>query len=151
MPLFGQELFEQSQKAKLLTDPAYKKARATSLRKAGADGIDRLLAQHKVVALIGPTMPPAWKIDAVNGDQISGGGAGSLAAVAGYPHLTVPMGLVKGLPVGLSFIGPQWSDARMLSLGFAYEQARGPFPAPRFLPSIESEPPVAPALLPLRR
>ena len=52
-------------------------------------------------------MPPAWKIDAVNGDQISGGGAGSLAAVAGYPHLTVPMGLVKGLPVGLSFIGPQ--------------------------------------------
>lgn len=151
MPLFGQELFEQSQKAKPLTDAIYKKARATSLRKAGAEGIDRLLAQHKVVALIGPTMPPAWKIDAVNGDQIAGGGAGSLAAVAGYPHLTVPMGLVKGLPVGLSFIGSKWSDAKMLSLGYAFEQARGPFPAPRFLPSIESEPPVAPALLPLRR
>ena len=56
-------------------------------------------------------MPPAWPIDAVNGDQISGGGGGSLAAVAGYPHLTVPMGQVKGLPVGLSFIGPKWSDA----------------------------------------
>ena len=56
-------------------------------------------------------MPPAWPIDAVNGDQISGGGGGSLAAVAGYPHLTVPMGQVQGLPVGLSFIGPKWSDA----------------------------------------
>ena len=151
MPLFGQELFEQSQKAKPLTDAAYKRARATSLRKAGAEGIDRLLARHKVVVLIGPTMPPAWKIDAVNGDQISGGGAGNLAAIAGYPHLTVPMGLIKGLPVGLSFIGPRWSDARILSFGFAFEQARGPFPAPRFLPSIEDVPPVAPALLPLRR
>jgi amidase len=151
MPLFGQELFEKSQKSSALSDPAYRKARATSLRKAGAEGIDRLLAKHKVVALIGPTMPPAWKIDAVNGDQISGGGAGSLAAVAGYPHLTVPMGLVKGLPVGLSFIGPKWSDSKILSLGFAYEQARGAFPSPRFLPSIEEVPPVAPALLPLRR
>ena len=82
-------------------------------------------------------MPPAWKIDAVNGDQIAGGGAGSLAAVAGYPHLTVPMGLVKGLPVGLSFIGPKWSEALLLSLGYAYEQARGPFPAPKFYRSIE--------------
>jgi amidase len=151
MPLFGQETFEESEKSKLLSDPAYRKARATSLRKAGAEGIDRLLAKHKVIALIGPTMPPAWKIDAVNGDQISGGGAGSLAAVAGYPHLTVPMGLVKGLPVGLSFIGPKWGDAGILSLGFAFEQARGPFPAPRFLRSIEETPPVAPALLPLRR
>ena len=68
-------------------------------------------------------MPPAWPIDLVNGDQISGGGAGTLPAVAGYPHLTVPMGLVKGLPVGLSFIGPKWSDAMILSLGYAYEQA----------------------------
>ncbi len=151
MPLFGQELFDKSQQASGLSDPAYRKARATSLRKAGAEGIDRLLARHKVVALIGPTMPPAWKIDAVNGDQISGGGAGSLAAVAGYPHLTVPMGLVKGLPVGLSFIGPKWGDSKILSLGFAFEQARGPFPGPRFLPSIEEVPPLAPALLPLRR
>lgn len=151
LPLFGQELFEQSQKAGPATDAAFRKARATSLRKAGAEGIDRLLAKHKVVGLVGPTMPPAWKIDAVNGDQISGGGAGGLAAVAGYPHLTVPMGLVKGLPVGLSFIGPKWSDAKILSLGFAFETARGPFPAPRFLRSIEETPPIAPLLLPLMR
>lgn len=151
MPLFDQDLFVQSQAAAALTDPAYRKARAASLRKAGAQGIDRLLATHKVKALIGPTMPPAWKIDAVNGDQISGGGAGNLAAVAGYPHLTVPMGLVKGLPVGLSFIGAKWRDADMLALGYAYEQARGVFPAPRFLPSIEDTPPIAPLLRPLRR
>ena len=93
-------------------------------------------------------MPPAWKIDAVNGDQISGGGAGGLAAVAGYPHLTVPMGLVKGLPVGLSFIGPKWSEALILSLGYAYEQARGPFPQARMLPSIEDSPEIAPHLRP---
>jgi amidase len=107
-----------------------------------------MLRQYRVVALVGPTMPPAWKIDAVNGDQISGSGAGSLAAVAGYPHLTVPMGLVKGLPVGLSFIGPKWSEARLLSLGYAYEQARGAFPVPSFYESIEASPAIAPSLRP---
>jgi amidase len=151
MPLFGQDIFEKAQATKGLSDPAYKKARAASLRIAGAQGIDRLLRQHKLDALVGPTMPPAWKIDAVNGDQISGGGAGSLAAVAGYPHLTVPMGLVKGLPVGLSFIGPKWSDALMLRLGYAYEQARGGFPAPKFLRSIEESPLIAPHLRPASR
>ena len=151
LPLFGQDLFEQAEKTKGLSDPAYKKARDLSFRAAGPNGIDRLLREYKVSALVGPTMPPAWKIDAVNGDQIAGGGAGSLAAVAGYPHLTVPMGLVKGLPVGLSFIGPKWSEPLLLSLGYAYEQARGPFPAPKFYPSIEGSPEIAPALQPLRR
>jgi amidase len=151
MPLFGQETFEQAEKTKGLSDPAYKKARATSLRLAGAEGIDKLLRQYRVDALVGPTMPPTWKIDAVNGDQISGGGAGSLAAVAGYPHLSVPMGLVKGLPVGLSFMGPKWSDALMLRLGYAFEQARGAMPGPRFYRTIEESPEVAPHLLPARR
>jgi amidase len=151
MPLFGQDTFEDAQKTKGLADPAYKKARTASFRAAGPNGIDRLLRQYDVVALIGPTMPPAWLIDPVNGDQSSGGGAGSLAAVAGYPHLTVPMGLVKGLPVGLSFMGPKWSEARLLSLGYAYEQARGPFPTPRRYRTIDENPEVAPALLPVRR
>ena len=150
MPLFGQEVFEEAEATKGLGDAAYKKARAASFRAAGPNGIDRLLKTYRVVALVGPTMPPAWKIDAVNGDQISGGGAGSLAAVAGYPHLTVPMGLVKGLPVGLSFMGPKWSEALLLSIGFAYEQARGPFPAPQFYRSIEESPQIAPALEPVR-
>jgi amidase len=152
MTLFGQETFEEAEKTKGLDDPKYKRARAASFRAAGPNGIDRLLKQYDVAALVGPTMPPAWKIDAANGDQISGGGAGSLAAVAGYPHLTVPMGLVKGLPVGLSFIGPKWSEQLLLNLGYAYEQARGPFPTPKFYRSIEDEnPEVAPYLEPAPR
>jgi amidase len=152
MSLFGQELFEQAEKTKGLNDAAYKKARAASFQAAGPNGIDKLLKDNRVVALVGPTMPPAWMIDAVNGDQSSGGGAGSLAAVAGYPHLTVPMGLVKGLPVGLSFIGPKWSEGLLLDLGYAYEQARGAFPAPKFYGSIEKDDPqVAPYLEPAPR
>jgi len=150
MALFGQELFEKAQKTKGLSDPAYKKARSVSFMAAGPNGIDKLLKDNQVIALVGPTMPPAWMIDAVNGDQSSGGGAGSLAAVAGYPHLTVPMGLVKGLPVGLSFIGPRWSEALLLSLGYAYEQARGPFPVPKFYRSIEESPEIAPHLEPIK-
>jgi amidase len=148
MGLFGQELFEQAEKTKGLSDPAYKKARQVSFTAAGPNGIDKLLKTYRVIALVGPTAGPAWVIDAANGDLFTGGGAGSLPAVAGYPHLTVPMGLVKGLPVGLSFIGPKWSEQMLLSLGYAFEQARGPFPAPKFYPSIEASPEVAPLLLP---
>jgi len=151
LSLFGQDIFEKAEATKGLSDPEYVKARKTSFAAAGPNGIDRLLKERHIVALVGPTMPPAWKIDAVNGDQISGGGGGSLAAVAGYPHLTVPMGQVKGLPVGLSFIGPKWSDGMLLSLGFAYEQARGPLPRPRFVQSIEQSPELAPKLEPVRR
>ena len=151
LALFGQETFEQAEKTKGLDDPDYRKARATSLRLAGAEGIDRMLKDHGVTALVGPTMPPSWPIDSVNGDQISGGGGGSLAAVAGYPHLTVPMGHVKGLPVGLSFIGPKWSDQTILSLGYAYEQASRKRVEPRFLRSIEESPEIAPHLKPRRR
>ena len=149
MALFGQETFIKAEATKGLEDPAYKTARATSLRIAGHDGIDAMLAADHLDALVSPTMPPAWTIDAVNGDQIGGGGAGGLAAVAGYPHLTVPMGLVKGLPVGLSFLGPAWSEARLLGYGFAYEQAAGIKAAPHFLPAIETTDPVAPLLAPL--
>jgi amidase len=150
MPLFGQELFERAEKTKGLDDPAYKKARQVSFTAAGPNGIDKLLKDNKVIALVGPTAGPAWKIDVALGDQFSEGGAGSLAAVAGYPHLTVPMGLVKGLPVGLSFMGPKWSEALLLKLGYAYEQARGPFPTPKFYRSIEESPAVAPLLQPQR-
>ena len=151
MGLFGQDLFEQAQAAKGLEDPAYKAARALSLRKAGKEGIDRMVALHKLDALVGPTMPAAWLIDPVHGDSYPGSGGGSLAAIAGYPHLTVPMGMVKGLPVGLSFIGPKWSDQRILSLGYSYEQARGAFPRPRFLPSVDADPAIAPLLEPVRK
>ena len=147
MPLFGQELFVQSQATAGL-DAAYRTARETSLRLAGPEGIDRVLREHNVVALVGPTRPAAWMIDAVHGDQSPGGGGGGLAAVAGYPHLTVPMGQVRGLPVGLSFIGPKWSDALVLSLGYAYEQASHRRFEPRYLESIEESEEVAPHLRP---
>jgi amidase len=151
LALFGQETFVKAEATKGLDDPAYKEARATSLRIAGHDGIDAMLADSHLDALVSPTMPPAWKIDAVNGDQINGGGAGSLAAIAGYPHLTVPMGAVMGLPVGLSIIGPAWSEARLLGYGFAYEQAAKAKISPRFLQSVEAVGPVAPLLAPLSK
>ncbi|NJC04744.1 amidase [Sphingomonas kaistensis] len=149
MALFGQDTFEEAEKAKGLADPAYRKARADSLRVASGD-LDRLLTG--VDAIVFPTRPAAWKIDAVHGDVSPGGnGVGSMAAVAGYPHLTVPMGLVRGLPVGLSFVGPKWSDWQLLAYGHAFEQMRGAFPRPTFLPSIEASPAIAPALEPQRR
>ena len=150
MALFGQDIFERAERTKGLGDPDYIKARKTSFEAAGPNGIDRMMRDHRLDALVGPTMPAAWKIDAVHGDQYPGGGAGSLAAVAGYPHLTVPMGQVKGLPVGLSFIGGKWDDARILSLGYAYEQARGPLAGPSFWRSIEESPDVARSLRPAR-
>jgi amidase len=149
LALFGQETFVKAEAGRGLDDPAYLAARATSLRIAGRDGIDAMLAANHLDALVSPTMPPAWKIDAANGDQIGGAGAGSLAAVAGYPHLTVPMGALMGLPVGLSFIGPAWSEARLLGFGFAYEQAARAKVTPRLLPSIEAVAPIAPLLEPL--
>jgi len=122
MPWFGQGFFIKAERTKGLQDPAYIKARAANLRLAGPDGIDRLLKEHRVVALISPTQNPAFVIDLIDGDSASGGDS-SLPAVAAYPYITVPMGEVHGLPVGLSFIGPKWSEARLLGLAYSYEQA----------------------------
>jgi amidase len=122
MRWFGQELFEQAGKIKAVD---YRKAHAANLRLAGPEGIDKLLAANKVALLIAPTVGPAWATDLVNGDHYNGSiGATSLAAIAGYPHLTVPMGAVEGLPVGLSFIGAKWADHALLLAGAAYEHAR---------------------------
>lgn len=119
---FGQETFEA---ANLLDDAAaYQTARTNALRLAGPEGIDRLLRENNVTVLIAPTEGPAWPIDLVTGDHFISTGAGSVAAIAGAPHLTVPMGAVHGLPVGLSFIGARWDDKRVLEAGAAYERAR---------------------------
>lgn len=119
---FGQDTFIAADK---LTDAeAYARARANSLKLAGELGIDKLLADHKVSLLIAPTGGPAWSTDLVTGDRFLGIGAGSLAAIAGYPHLTVPMGAVEGLPVGLSLMGAKWQDHAVLQAGAAYERAR---------------------------
>jgi amidase len=123
MPYFGQEIFEMAQKKGPLTDTKYKQARAKCIRMARTEGIDATMTKHRLDALVAPTQGPVWLIDLVNGD---GGGGGSFtqpAAVAGYPHITVPMGLVQGLPVGLSFVGRAWSEPTLLKLAYAYEQA----------------------------
>jgi amidase len=122
MPLFGQESFEAAEQTQGLADPAYLAARAEARRAAGRDGIDALLKANNFQVLVAPTLGPAWLIDPVLKDRFVGGGAGGAAAVAGYPHLTVPMGQVDGLPVGISFVGAAWSDASVLAYGYAFEQ-----------------------------
>ncbi|WP_298095426.1 amidase [Brevundimonas sp.] len=119
--LFGQELFIRAEATTGLEDPDYIAARERSFRAAGPEGIDRMMTTHNVAALIAPTTSRAWTNDPADDDR-SQGSSSSLAAVAGYPHLTVPMGFDRGMPVGISFIGGKWDDARILSLGYAYEQ-----------------------------
>jgi amidase len=137
LALFQQELFDQAEATKGLQDPAYLEARATSLRLAGREGIDRMLADNRADALVAPTNGPAWTVDPVNGDHFMGA-ASTLPAVAGYPHLSVPMGEVGGLPVGLSFIGPAWSDARMLAYGHAFELRAGRAAAPTYAATLSA-------------
>jgi amidase len=137
MPFFGQETFEEAAKAKGLDDPDYKAAREKSLRLASVEGIDAMLSEAKADLLVTPTYGMPWLSDPVYGDQFNGPSASELPAVSGYPHLTVPMGLAKGLPVGLSFIGKPWSEERLLGAGYAYEQASGAREAPEYLPSVK--------------
>jgi amidase len=147
LALFGQELFLQAEQTGGLDDPKYIEARATSLRLAGAEGIDRLMRDHDVVALIAPTTGPAWTTDVVNGDHY-GGAVSTMPAIAGYPHLTVPMGFVRGLPVGMSFIAGKWQDARVLSLGYAFEQLTHARRDPTFAASVDEMEATAPLLVP---
>lgn len=123
MKWFDQSLFELAESKGGLDSPAYIAARDKAARLAGTEGIDRLMKAHDVDLLVGVTNGPAWTSDLVNGDHYSGPSASQLPAVAGYPHLTVPMGAVQGLPIGLSIIGAKWSDADVLAAGYAYEQA----------------------------
>ena len=149
--LFGQSAFVTAEATKGTEDPEYLKALELSRRLAGPEGLDRMLAKGNVIALIAPTAPPAWFIDPVNGDQAPFGGAGALAAVAGYPHLTVPMGGLFGLPVGLSFIGPRWSEAKLLALGYAFEQAAPEMKlTPGFASTVEDQPEARRLLSPAR-
>jgi amidase len=120
---FGQEIMEQAQKKGPLTEKKYLDTLASNRRLMGAQGIDATMAKYKLDALVAPTQGPAGLIDLVNGDPGGGGSFTAPAAVAGYPHVTVPMGFVRGLPVGLSFVGRAWSEATLLKLAYAFEQA----------------------------
>jgi amidase len=139
---FGQDLFEQAEATGAAggTDSdAYRTALATARRLAGPEGIDRIRRENNVELLLGVTNGPAWAIDLVNGDRFVGPSVSQLPAIAGYPHLTVPMGQIQGLPIGLSFIGTRWADAQVLSAGHAYELARGSLPGPGFCRDVMTD------------
>ncbi len=135
MPWFGQEIFVAAEAKGPLTDAVYLEALATCRRLARTEGLDAVLAGHRLDALVCPTAGPAYLTDWVNGDHY-GGSATSPCAVAGYPHLTVPAGEVHGLPWGLSFMGPAWSEGRLLRYGYAFEQASRARRTPRLLRTL---------------
>ena len=135
MPYFGQDLFLRAEEKGPLTDNAYVEALEKNRRLSRAEGIDAVMNEHTLDAIVAPTGGPAWTTDCVNGDHF-GGGSSTPAAVAGYPSITVPAGAVFGLPVGISFIGRAWSEPVLLRLAYAYEQATRHRTPPRFLDRV---------------
>jgi amidase len=134
MPFFDQELVVRAQSCGDLSTPEYVDALATNRRYSRQDGLDALFAEHKLDAVVSPSGNPAWRIDHLLGDHSSRGGISSPFAVSGYPHITVPMGLVAEMPVGLSLGALAWQDAKLLGLAYAYEQASQLRRRPKFLP-----------------
>jgi amidase len=139
MRYFAQELFEQAEAKGPLTDKAYLAARDRIRRLAGPQGIDVALAADDLDALVAPSMSPAWPTDPINGDHFIGAGYGA-AAVARYPSISVPMGDSHGLPLGITFMGTAWSEARLIELAYAYEQATKARRPPAFAPTVEYAP-----------
>jgi len=132
---FGQEHLVAAQAKPGLEDKAYREALANNHRYAREEGIDKIMREEKLDALVAPTGGVAWLIDYINGDHY-GGSFSSPAAVAGYPHVTVPAGYVHGLPVGISFVGGAWSEATLIAMAYAYEQATLRRRAPTFPASV---------------
>ena len=122
----------RAQKKGPLSSAAYQAARVKCLSLARDQGIDFVLRQHHLDAIVAPTGSPAWTTDLVNGDHFTGASSAP-AAVAGYPSITVPVGQAFGLPVGMSFIGTAWSEEKLIGLGYAYEQMSHQRQAPRLL------------------
>lgn len=133
MPYFGQELFQMAEARTEAQQGDYEAALARAKQAAGANGIDATLAQYDVDLLIAPTTAPAWKIDLINGDNYSGS-ASSPAAVAGYPHISIPMGFVDHLPVGMSFFASAGDEGLLIEAAFAYEQQSQARRAPSLMP-----------------
>jgi amidase len=147
--VFDQDIMELAQSKGTLSDETYITAKADVQRGTGADGIDKMMRDYEVVMLVSPSGPVASRVDPVNGDVWpSWAGAGSYAAVAGYPHITVPMGDVHGVPVGFSIMASKGQDADVLSYGYAFEQAGGKRVEPKYLRSAEDRPELEKAMRP---
>ena len=136
MPYFGQDLFIKAQEKGPLTSPKYLQALKKNHLLSRTQGIDLVMKQHRLDALIAPTGGPAWPTDLINGDHFTGGYS-SASAVAGYPHITVPAGYVFGMPVGISFFGRAYSESTLIKIAYAFEQATKARQAPKFLPTAK--------------
>ena len=136
MPFFGQERMYDSQARGPLTERAYLDARRTLQRATREDGIDRVMDEHRLDAIVAPTADVAWLTDHIRGDRFDGGDSAGLAAIAGYPDISVPMGFVEGLPAGISFFGRAWSEPVLLRIAYAYEQASMRRQAPTFAATL---------------
>jgi amidase len=141
MPYFGQEILIEAEAKGSLASKEYRESLKWCREAFRTKGIDATMDRYGLDALVAPTGNPAWPIDLVNGDHFTGS-VTTPAAVAGYPHITVPMGFVHGLPVGLSFFGRAWSDASLVSMAYAYEQATKHRRPPEFLPTLDIGAPV---------
>ena len=136
MPFFAQEILVMAEKKGPLTSAAYRRALATCRARARTGGIDAVMTKFRLDAIVAPTGSPAWPTDLVNGDHFLGASS-TPAAVAGYPSITVPAGFAYGLPVGVTFIGRAWSEARLIRL--AYAQATKHRRPPAFLPTARMQ------------
>lgn len=136
MPFFGQERLVASQARGPLTDPEYQNAIRTVQQRTREDGIDAVMDRHGLDALVAPTRGEAWLTDHILGDRLEGGSSAGPAAIAGYPDITVPMGFVSGLPVGVSFFGRAWSEPVLLRIAYGYEQATRHRTPPTFAPTL---------------
>jgi len=136
MPYFGQERLHDSQARGPLTDPEYLEAKRTVQRATREDGIDRLIREKGLDAIVAPTRDIAWVTDHIAGDRLDGGSSAGPAAIAGYPDISVPMGFISGLPVGLSFFGGAWTEPTLLRIAYAFEQATNHRRPPTFAPTL---------------
>ena len=135
MPFFGQEIFEQAQAKGPLTDAAYRAAKDKARRLAGRDGLMATLAKERLDAIIAPATAPAGLTDHVLGDHFLGAGYG-MAAVAGTPSITIPIGEIQGLPFGLTFMAGPYSEPQLIGFAFALEQLTRARKPPTYKPTI---------------
>jgi amidase len=141
LSLFGQDLLIAAQERGPLTDQRYITALSTSHRLSRDEGIDRVMQAQQIDAIVGPTSGIPAPGDYTGSSSASGGGCSTPAAMAGYPNMTVPMGFLFGLPVGMSLFGRAWTEGTLIRIAYAYEQATNHRRPPRFLPAVEARVP----------